>query len=233
MQIHWTTVIDIIQEAPYTWTYKLDSPADFTWEEGAHTHLALEGFNSGEKPNKSLVRHMSISTLPGERAIGITTRIKDECSEFKSELRKLTVGDSVALFKTHSNVTLKREDKAINLLSCGVGIATFRPLVLEYLSNASGIDRIHSLSIDSSKNYLFSDSFKSLPEHQLSVQYVDNRHTYYKEVEQLTKDKHALFYVVGGDEFLKENISFLRRQGITDEQITLDKHESRAGVFFV
>lgn len=232
MHIHWTTVKEITQEAPYTWTYKLDSPADFTWEEGAHTHLALEGFNSGEKPNKSLVRHMSISTLPAEDAIGITTRIKDECSEFKFELSKLTVGDSVALFKTHSNVTLKRQDKAINLLSCGVGIATFRPLILEYLSNSTGIDKIHSLSIDSSKNYLFSDIFKHLPENKLTAQYVDTRQTYYQEVEQLAQDKEALFYVVGGDEFLKENISLLRKQGVLDNQIILDKHESRVNVFF-
>lgn len=232
MQIHWTTINRIIEEAPYTYTYMLNCPEGFTWDEGAHTHLALEGFNSGEKPNKSLVRHMSISTLPNEKTIGITTRIKEEASEFKSRLSQLSSGDSVALFKTHSNVILKRQNRPIYLLSCGVGIATFRPLIKHYLNDPSGIDRIHSLSIDSSRNYLFSEIVKSSPENHLTSQFVEDRKTYYEELKTCAQDKHALFYVVGGDDFLKENISFLRQHGVSDSQVTLDKHEMRAGAFF-
>lgn len=76
MQIYWTTLVDVIDEATDTKTFYLDLPEGFTWEEGAHTHLALEGFNSGEKPDKGLVRHMSIATLPEENTIGITTRLR-------------------------------------------------------------------------------------------------------------------------------------------------------------
>lgn len=64
MKIYWTKINKIIDETSEIKTYLLDCPENFTWEEGAHTHLALEGFNAGDKPNKSLVRHMSISTLP-------------------------------------------------------------------------------------------------------------------------------------------------------------------------
>ena len=48
MRIHWTEVNQIIEEAPNTKNYLLNCPEDFTWKEGAHTHLALEGFNAGE-----------------------------------------------------------------------------------------------------------------------------------------------------------------------------------------
>lgn len=111
MQIYWTKINKIIEEAPEVKTYLLDCPEDFTWEEGSHTHFALEGFNAGDKPNRSLIRHMSISTLPHENSIGITTRIREQCSEFKTILRNLEIGNEVAIFKTHSNVPLKREDK--------------------------------------------------------------------------------------------------------------------------
>lgn len=233
MQIHWVKINQIIEEAPETWTYMLDCPDHFTWDEGAHTHLALPGFNSGEKPNKNLVRHMSISTLPDDRSIGITTRIKANCSEFKSQLSKLDVGDSVALFKTHSNLLLKRIDKPIYLLSSGVAIASVRPLLKKYLSHPEGIEKIHSLSIDSSRHYLFSNFFQSSPEKRVSTHYVDNRVTYYQEVQQLSQNKSALFYLVGGDDFLIENVRFLRTQGIPDSQIILDKHEMRVREFFV
>lgn len=232
MQIYWTKINKIIDETPEVKTFLLDLPEDFTWEEGAHTHLALEGFNAGDQPNKSLVRHMSISTLPNEQNVGITTRIRELCSEFKSILRNLEVGDKVALFKIHSNVPLKRQNRNIYLLSSGVGLATFRPLVLSYLELPDNISRIHSLNIDSTKDYLFTDIFKSAPVKNFTSQYVDNRKDYYEEVKKLAADRDGLFYVVGSDEFIMQNIDVLREQGIKPVQIVLDKRERQLPNFF-
>ncbi|SFL73463.1 ferredoxin--NADP+ reductase [Gracilibacillus orientalis] len=225
MQIYWTKINKIIEETPEVKTYLLDCPEDYTWEEGSHIHLALEGFNAGDKPNRSLIRHMSISTLPHENSIGITTRIREQCSEFKSILRNMEIGHEVAIFKTHSNVPLKREDKNVYLLSSGVGLATFRPLVLDYFDRADNVNHIHSLNIDSSKDFLFTNIFESVPDKKFTSQFVDNRKEYYNEVKNLATDKAGLFYVVGSDEFLVENIEVLREQGIKPEQIMLDKHE--------
>lgn len=232
MQIYWTKINKIIEETPEVKTFLLDLPEGFTWEEGAHTHLALEDFNAGDQPNKSLVRHMSISTLPNEQTVGITTRIRELCSEFKSILRNLEVGDKVALFKIHSNVPLKREDKNIYLLSSGVGLATFRPLVLTYLERPDNINHIHSLTIDSTKDYLFTDVFESAPDKNFTSQYVDNRKDYYEEVKKLAADQDGLFYVVGSDEFIMQNIDVLREHGIKPEQIVLDKRERQLPNFF-
>ena len=227
MQIYWTKINKIIEETPEVKTYMLDCPEGFTWEEGAHTHFALEGFNAGDKPNRGLIRHMSISTLPHENSIGITTRIREQCSEFKAILRNLEVGNEVALFKTHSNVPLKREGKNVYLLSSGVGLATFRPLVLDYFERADNVNQIHSLNIDSSKDFLFTNIFESVPDKKFTSQFVNNRKDYYEEVKKLAADKDGLFYVVGSDEFLVQNIEVLREQGIKPEQIMLDKHEQQ------
>nr|WP_304217242.1 dihydropteridine reductase [Fredinandcohnia onubensis] len=232
MQIYWTKINKIIEETPEVKTYLLDCPEDFTWEEGSHTHFALKGFNAGDKPNKRLVRHMSISTLPYENAIGITTRIREQCSEFKSILRNLEVGNEVAIFKTHSNVPLKREDKNIYLLSSGVGLATFRPLVLEYFKRAANVNQIHSLNIDSSKEFLFTNIFKSAPDKNFTAQFVDNRKDYYEAVQKLAADKNGLFYVVGSEDFVVQNIEVLRAQDIKPEQIILDKREKELPKFF-
>lgn len=231
MQIYWLKINKIIEETSEVRTYLLDCPQDFTWEAGSHTHFALEGFNHGDKPNRSLIRHMSISTLPHEDATGITTRIKEQCSEFKTILKNLEVGNEVAVFKTHSNVPLKREGKNVYLLSSGVGLATFRPLVLQYFKLPDNINHIHSLNIDSSKNYLFTDIFSSAPDKKFTAQFVVNRKDYYDEVKTLAADKDGLFYVVGSDEFLVQNIEVLREQGIKAEQIILDKHEQQLGEF--
>ncbi|MDU1846784.1 MULTISPECIES: dihydropteridine reductase [Niallia] len=232
MQIYWTKINKIIEETPEVKTYLLDRPKDFTWEEGSHTHFALKGFNAGDKPNRSLIRHMSISSLPHENAIGITTRIREQCSEFKSILRSLEVGNEVAIFKTHSNLPLKREDKNVYLLSSGVGLATYRPIVLDYFERADNVNQIHSLNIDSSKAFLFTDIFTSAPDKKFEAQFVDNRKDYYEEVKNLAADKDGLFYIVGSDDFLVQNIEVLREQGIKPEQIMLDKRAQELPNFF-
>ncbi|XVK96864.1 dihydropteridine reductase [Staphylococcus nepalensis] len=227
MQIYWTKINKIIEETPEVKTYLLDCPENFTWEEGSHVHFALKGFNDGDKPNRNLIRHMSISTIPQENVIGITTRIKEQCSEFKSILLNLEVGDEVAIFKIHSNVPLKRADKNVYLLSSGVGLATFRPLVLDYFERADNVNQIHSLNIDSSKDFLFPTIFESVVDKNFTAQFVDNRKDYYKEVKKLVADKDGLFYIVGSNEFLLQNIAVLREQGIKPEHIMLDKHEQQ------
>lgn len=224
MQIYWTKINEIIQETSEVRTYLLDCPQDFTWEEGAHTHLALKGFNDGERPDRSLVRHMSISTLPHEETIGITTRIREQSSPYKTILKDLEVGSEVALFKTHSNVPLKRQGKNVYLLSSGVGLATFRPLVLDYFKRDDNVNRIHSLNIDSSKEFLFNDVFASEPVKHFTSQFVDNREDYYEEVKDLAADEQGLYYIVGSDEFISQNINVLRGQGVKSEQMMLDKH---------
>ena len=231
MQIYWTKINKIVEETPEVKTYFVDCPEGLTWEEGAHIHLALEGFNAGDKPNRSLIRHMSISTLPQENSIGITTRIKEQCSEFKENLRALKIGDEVAIFKIHSNVPLKREDKNVYLLSSGVGLATFRPLVLDYFERADNVNQMHSLNIDSSRDFLFPDIFESVADKKFTSQFVDNRKDYYEEVKNLAADKDGLFYVVGSDEFLKQNIEVLQEQGVKPEQIMLDKHKQQRPEF--
>lgn len=159
MKIYWTKISEIIEESPEVKTYVLDCPEGFTWEEGAHTHLAMKGFNEGNKPNRGLVRHMTIMTLPEEGTIGITTRIRDKCSEYKKILRSLKVEDEVALFKTYTNIPLRRENKNIYMLSQGVGLATIRPLVVEYFKRPENVKHVHSLNIDSSREFLFTDLF--------------------------------------------------------------------------
>lgn len=231
MKIYWTKINKVIEETSEIKTYMLDCPQDFTWEEGSFTHFALEGFNAGDEPNRSLIRHMSISTLPQENSIGITTRIREQCSEFKSILRNLEVGNEVAFFRTFSNVPLKRENKNIYLLSSGVGLATFRPLILDYFERDDDIKHMHSLNIDSSKEFLFTDIFKTAPKKNFTSQFVDNRQNYYDEVKNLAADKDGIFYIVGSDEFLVDNIKVLREQGIKPDKIMLDKREKQSAEF--
>lgn len=232
MRIDWLKVEKIVTETPEVKSFYLEKPEDFSWVEGSFTHIGLKGFNEGEKPNRGLVRHMSINNLPNEATIGFTTRIKANCSEYKARLDKLQVGDEVAIFKTRNNVPLRRENKPVYFLSAGVGIATFRPMVLQYLANTEHIPKLHSLNIDSSEQYLFTDVFTTKDEQNFIADFVPTREKYYEQVEELAEDREGIFYLIGSDEFLQQNIDLLRNKGIPVENIMLDKRESLREEFF-
>lgn len=231
MEIYWTKIKEIIEETPEIKTFHLECPEGVTWEEGAHIHLALEGFNAGEKPNRALVRHMSISTIKKEAAMGITTRLKAERSEFKTILGNLSIGDQVAVFKIKSNLALRREDRNVYLLSSGVGLASFRPLVLQYLADGSQIKQLHSLNISAQTDTLFQSIFTSQAAKNFDATVVHQRADYYAGVQAFAKDREGLFYIVGSDEFLEQNIALLRQEGIPVEQIIIDKHQMKRDLF--
>lgn len=52
-------------------------------------------------------------------------------------------------------------------------------------------------------------------------------------MKNLAADKDGLFYVVGSDDFLIQNIEVLREQGIKPEQIMLDKREGQLPEFLL
>ena len=101
MQIYWTKINKIIEETPVVKTYLLDCPEGYTWQEGSHMHLGLKGFNAGDKPNRSLVRHMSISTLSNENAIGFTELLERESPLLQmwdeSEVKSSVSSDSLMI----------------------------------------------------------------------------------------------------------------------------------------
>jgi ferredoxin--NADP+ reductase len=146
-------------------------------------------------------------------------------------LKRLTVGDETALFKTHNNLPLRRIGRNVYLLSSGVGLATFRPIALDYLHRPDGVTRLYSLNIESSRQFLFRDIFRSAPEKNFTAEFVDNRPAYYAQVRKLAADKEGLFYIVGSDEFLTDNIAVLREHGIADAQIMIDKREDQRPQF--
>lgn len=227
MEIYWTKIEKVIQEDVDVWTYHLACPDGFTWKAGSHIHFALEGFNQGEKPNRELVRHMSISTLPTENGIGITTRISAQPSLFKATLKTLGEGSAVALFKVGNHLAFPDNGKTCYCLSSGVGIAAFRPLILDYFQNSLQKNQLLSLTVDRSETPLFPTVFEREVPEKFSSQKVATRNQYYEKLQIYAQDQSGIFYLIGSDEFLLENLRFLHRAGIASNQIHLDKRRQK------
>ncbi len=225
-------IIDIKQEAKGVKSYIFEKPADFMWEEGAHTHIGLVGFDEGEKPNKSLIRHMSIMTLPGEGKVGITTRVPGSSSEFKNKLSELKIGDEVILFKIGSRMFLRRSNRPIILVSMGVGIATMRPVIHAYVADSTDIPLLINMNVASSGEFIFKEEFIKLENDRFKNYWLNSRSEFYEELQNIMKIDNAIYYIVGSDLFIKDVISQLRSNNISRDDIILDKKEEVLPQFF-
>lgn len=225
-------VINIKHESKNTITYYLEKPEDLTWAEGAHTHIGIVGFDIGEKPNKSLVRHMSITTLPSENALGITTRLLEPYSEFKAELSKIKNGDELIIFKIGSRMELRREHRPLVLLSMGVGSATMRPLALAFQKDPSNIPEMININVDATKDYLFKEELDALQGSNYRNIWANGRTSFYESLEQVSSLERPIYYVVGSDPFIKDIIRVLRKTNVLDQDIILDKKADVLDYYF-
>lgn len=217
-------VRDIVEEATDTKTYILDKPEELVWNEGTHIHIGIKGFDEVDPPIKSWVRHMSISTLPTENCIGITTRVPGSESEFKQKLNQLLVGDEVILFKMGSRMELRREQRPIVLLSMGVGIATFRPLIQTFISKGDGIVSLTHINVQSGSTPVYFNQFQKVNHEHLTLLWAKDRTEFYQMIKQTFElNTNAYYYIVGSDSFLQNVIQFLKENRIAMDDIVLDK----------
>ncbi|MDF2511106.1 MAG: FAD-dependent oxidoreductase [Herbinix sp.] len=225
-------IIDMKEEAPGTKTFFLEKPSNFIWQEGAHTHIGLIGFDEGELPNKNWVHHMSIMTLPEDNKIGFTTRLLPPFSEFKEKLSDLQIGDEVILFKIGSRMFLRREKKAIILVSMGVGIATMKPLIHRFLKDDAQISRLININVNSTKDFVYRNELDPLQNSNYKNYWIDSRSKFYETLDKVSEQEDAIYYVVGSDEFVKDIIRDLKNKKVEDENILIDKKEEMKTNYF-
>jgi len=73
---------DIREEAIGTRSFFFKIPEGMVWEAGADMHFAHPGFMESGDPDKDLIRHLSMMTLPEEGKIGFPYEGKADRSSF-------------------------------------------------------------------------------------------------------------------------------------------------------
>lgn len=217
-------LIEKKEEEKGVWSYYLEKPESFTWEEGSHMHIGLKGFDAGDVANKDWVRHMSIMTLPEEGRIGFTTRVDALVSEFKGKLHALNVGDELVVFKVGSRMALRRTQRPIVLLSMGVGLATYRPLIYNYLKDQTNIPKLVALNVNATGDGPYKAALSQLHHDALMQVWTRQRADYYHQLNTLVDaHKDAWYYIVGSAPFISDAITVLRAKGIADAAMVIDK----------
>lgn len=221
-------LLDIKQEAEDTFTYKFNIPKGVVWDAGTNAHLVATGSNTNYAPGKEFMRHMSICSLPEEGYIGFSTRAREGGSTFKRNLKVSKIGDKLQLFGLKNRLPLVRENKPVVLISMGVGIATMRPMILEYAKDQSKISQLTSINIDGSTIAVYHDELAALKAPRFVNIYVNSRADLLQKIEATLLQEDAEYHIVGSDDFVMNIGAFLLQKGVADHCLRVDKKEKRA-----
>lgn len=206
-------------EDDITWTLVFSKPDDLIWTPGSNTHLAFSDFINGDTINRDLVRHMSINSTPESGEIHITTRLHQPLSEYKNRLSKLRIGDEMVIFGTDNHIPLKRMNKGIVLISMGIGLSTFRPMIIDYQQDKTGIKGMTSINVDKRPLRLYQNIFKEDTQNY----YAKDRAKFFGLIDDTIKVKGRYYYIVGSNGFLKDIIDYLLAKGVNKKAINIDK----------
>lgn len=221
------TVTAVKEEAPSTKSYFFDIPAEVTWTAGADMHVAFDGFRGPGGVDKSLVRHMSVTTLPGEGQMAFTSRVPGSGSLFKEKLSHVTPGDKLTIFKIGNRIPLRREGRPVVLISMGVGASTMRPMLLSYKEDRTGIPAMTHLVVDRAAHGVFQKDFEAMGLEGVMQVYTHSRAAYFEALEKVAEGEEAIFYIIGSDAFIETTAKRLMEKGIAPEAIELDKKPAK------
>lgn len=230
-KIYKVKILDIKDEFKNVKTYTLEKPEGLTWKEGSSFHLAIPGFNDNGELNKKLIHHLSINTLSDEDTVNFTTKFSIRKSDFKKALLAKKVGDYLEFFKIKCHMKLRRENKKIVLLSMGIGLSTMRPLINKFKKDPSGIAELLSINVARKDNHLFESEISTVDDKIFRQIWVDSRANFFEILRKMDV-KDSIFYVVGSNEFLLDNIVFLRELGVSDKDIMIDLNDKKRASMF-
>lgn len=223
-------VINIVNHNEETVSFDCESILPLSWSEGNSSKLYLN--INGDRVGKKF----SYATLPEEKTIRFTTRIRNDRSSYKESMSKLSVGDIISVSEPSGNFSLIRDGRPALLLSNGVGIATMRSLVKAYELNQEGVGRLTQINVDRSGE-LYKDEFESISglSTQFTSIYTSTRNQFYEKL--LYESQNLMFgtgmipniYIVGSDNFIIDTMAYLNTLGISNDDIYTDGQVNAQG----
>ena len=215
---------EIKEEAKDTFTFSFEHPGEVTWGGGDHAHFVIPN----EEVNERSVRHLSMISLPHERSIEFTTRLRGSLSFFKEKLKNMKIGDEILVAGFVGNFRIIRDGKPLVFISQGVAIATIYALSKEFEKDNSGVLEIESLNINPNNEYLFNDKFSEYTEKfpNFHHNFVNNRLDFYDILEDIAKkySNEAYYFVVGDKGFMEAVELVLQEKDINN--IITDTHNN-------
>lgn len=168
-------------EADDAVSFLFDKPADLTWKAGQYGLFTIT-----HKKIKNATKPFSVSSAPAENVIRITTRVRENPSEFKRALLELEPGMKVTMRGPVGPFYLKDKSPAL-FIAGGIGITPFRSILRQIeLEGGGGERQIRLLYVDGDGRFLFREELDRIADGSaVAVDYLDSRDRLHRELDRL------------------------------------------------
>ncbi|MBY0161684.1 FAD-dependent oxidoreductase [Paenibacillus lautus] len=211
--------IESRKESEDAYTFSFEKGPDLSWKAGQYGLFSIT-----HKTMKNATKPFSISSVPSENVVNITTRIGDNPSEFKKAMLELKPGMHMKMSGPVGSFHLEPESPSL-LIAAGIGMTPFRSILKQTAAGKGELKPIQLLYLDSKKSYLFKDELDAIASHpSIQVSYLDSRTDLDLEIDKfIAQHKGRGKYLVAGPKSMVESVAaYLQSKDVSKQNIKKD-----------
>ncbi len=209
-----------MQQSEDVYSFVFEKPSELTWKPGQYGLFTIT-----HKRVKQATKPFSVSSIPSEGIVRMTTIIRDNPSAYKQALLELKPGMSVTLRGPVGPFYLTDHSPTL-LIAGGIGITPFRSIVKQLAEDGTKVAHpVHLLYIDSNQSYVFQDELDELANQaSILVTYVDVRADLQREIDVFTSAhaNNGKYLVAGSSAMTGDITTYLQQKQIAKANIKKD-----------
>lgn len=214
------TFVESYHEHDDIYTFVFEKPDSLKWRAGQQGLYDIT-----HKDIKDKTRPFSIPVIPSENRLQITTRIRENKSDFKQALLELKPGMQISLSGPVGFFYLDNTDPTL-LIAGGIGVTPFRSILrkLEEDKNPSG-QSVTLLYLDSDQKYLFKEDLNRIAlVDGISILYLKNREELFNHIHEFAAHygNNGNYFMSGPTPFIDSVSSALKENNISKRRMKKD-----------
>lgn len=214
------------KESSDAFTFYFEKPNDFNFIPGQYIKMILNIKNPDERGNS---RFFSISALPKEPHLSITTRIIQ--SSFKKTIIRLKKGDKVNVRGPYGSFTLdETETRPLVFLTGGIGITPFRSMFIYAFYKKLKIKMTLFASYSNLQDAIFYEELRSIAEGNFKfIVTITRPDPGWKgeagriDIEKIKKHivnpQECVYYIAGPQSMVENLTEIVKSMGISGDQL--------------
>lgn len=212
--------IERCKESEGVYSFIFEKPQDLTWTAGQHGLFTIM-----HKKVKNPTKPFTLSAVPVEKVVKITTKIKEEPSEFKQALLELKPDMKIKMSGPVGSFYLK-DDLPTLFIAGGIGITPYRAILKQIIKEGNTDEKqINLLYMDSKKLYIFKDELDGMTDDNvMNVKYLDSRNLLQEEIDKfITLYQNKGNYFIAGPKSMVDTVSaYIKNQNVPKRNINKD-----------
>jgi ferredoxin-NADP reductase len=204
--------IEKVKESEKVYSFLFEKDQDLTWKSGQHGLLTIT-----HKKVKNGTKPFTISSIPSEGVVRVTTQIGDNPSEFKRALLELEPGMKISMSGPVGSFNLKEESPAL-FIAADIGITPFRAIIKQIEGENIG-KQVKLLYLDSDNMHIYKEDFKNV-----DVDFITTKEQLLQELNAFT-EKHkenGQYFVAGSKDAVNMVVEHLKSNNIAKRNIKKD-----------